>query len=586
MLDSTIQLLELPEVRRRVAGHAAFTRSQELARELAPASDPARVRARLARTAEARRLLAMVPTFGVGSAHDVRTTVAMAARGSRLDAPAFLAVHDQLRAVLRARQSLAKVQDATPDLWSIVGALDPLTALQERIGLTVDESGAVLDSASDALAQIRGKLRRARAQVERLLQRLVGSPETQRLLQEPIVTERNGRLVVPVRVESKSAFPGIVHDASASGQTLFMEPLAAVEANNEVRELQAAEQHEIERVLLELSGLIGTQESMIVAGVEGLAALDLALAMARYAEALQAVEPLVGGGDGFELRGARHPLLSDPVVPIDVAVRPDETDGYRALVITGPNTGGKTVALKTVGLLHLMAACGLHLPVQDGSRVAVYERILADIGDEQSIAQSLSTFASHLRRLVAMVNAAGPRTLALADELGAGTDPTEGAALAQAILDRLLAAGAVCVVTSHHPELKSYAYRHPLARNASVEFDIESLRPTYRLVLGIPGKSNALAIAERLGLDSSVIAGARRRLARSHHDTEDVIAAMNAERVAAERARGEAQAEAHEAMELRRRLQAELADAAAEREALLRTARREARALLREARAA
>ena len=583
---STLNRLELPEVLRRAAALAAFAPSRSRILELTPSSDRKEVRARLHRVSEAHRLLALEPTFTVGPARDVALAAAAAARGQRLEIPDILKIADQLRSVQRTRQAVAKYREELTDLWTVASPLAPLPAIQAAIAQALDDEGHVLDSASIALGDIRRQLRRTRAEVERLIQRVIHSAEIQRALQEPIVTERNGRTVVPVKVEHRAAFAGIVHDASASGATIFMEPMALVGPNNRVRELEAAESHEIERVLLELSGVIGAEHGAVVTGLDGVATIDAAVSVAHYADELRAMIPAIRDDDGFDLRAARHPLLTGDVVPLTIAMPTSAPDGYRAVVITGPNTGGKTVALKTVGLLHAMAACGIPIPADEGSSVAVYRTVMADIGDEQSIAQSLSTFSSHMRNLVAMVDAAGPGTLVLTDELGAGTDPTEGAALAQAILQRLLDAGAVSVITTHHPELKTFAAECPLARNASMEFDLETLRPTYRLRIGLPGQSNALAIAEKLGLNPEVVDDARRRLASQHRDMEAAIARLSAEGLAAERAREQAEGDARGAAASRDKLDDEITKLSEEREEVLRAARREARELVQLARVA
>ena len=578
------QLLELPEVQRRAAVYAAFPRSRELILELEPATEHEAVRARLQRTSEGRRLIVADRGFSVGGAHDVRALTDLAARNARLDPTQLRVVGDQLRAVRRTRQALHPRRTEFPDLWSLVDPLEPITGLERRINATVQDGDAVLDTASGKLASIRVKLRTGHADLECLMHSVVRSPDTRRLLQEPIVTQRAGRLVVPVKQEHRMIFGGIVHDVSASGATLFMEPVGAIDANNLLRELEAAERHEIEHILRELSAEIGAQCKTIVAGVEGLAALDVALSLARYAESLDAVAPVVAPDNHFHLLGARHPLLTGKVVAIDVELGPGELDGFSALVVTGPNTGGKTVALKTVGLIHLMAACGMHVPAAPGSVVAVYRSVLVDIGDEQSIEQSLSTFSSHMRNLVEMIQRARSGVLVLADELGAGTDPSEGAALAHTILERLLDSGAAVMVTTHHPELKTFAYTDSRARNVSVEFEAATLQPTYRLVMDVPGKSNALAIAQRLGLDPALIDVARARLHRGQQDFEDAISAIHTEREATARVLEQAEAAARAADVTHAELDERLDGLESERHEILRDARREARGLIAQAR--
>ena len=528
----TRELLELPAVLERVAQLASFSTARTGVRGLRPDADRVAVRARLELTTQGRQFLEVSPSFTVGGARDVRAQAERAARGARLDPADLLDVHDHLRATRLAVAAVGGQAAEVPALWSLVeGVSDPLD-LEGRIAAAIDEQAEVRDKASPELARLRRVLAQERGRLTRLLERLVQQVSSD-ILRERLVTERRGRLTVPVRRERQRDFPGVVHDVSASGATVFMEPLAVIEAGNEIRALEVAERREVERILLELSAAVGAERRALNAAVQALADLDRTLAVARYAMALDATSPEVSDDTAFDLRAARHPLLEHPV-PIDVHLDGAEA---RALVITGANTGGKTVALKTVGLLHLMAACGLHVPAQAGSRVAVFERVVADIGDAQSIEHSLSTFASHVGNLLAMVEAAGPGALALADEIGAGTDPDEGAALGQAVIAALLERGATVVATTHHPALKAFAAGHPRTRNASVEFDLATLRPTYRLRLGIPGSSNALEIAERLGLDTAIVADARTRMSARALDLEQAIADAQAKLAAAERER-------------------------------------------------
>jgi DNA mismatch repair protein MutS2 len=401
----------------------------------------------------------------------------------------------------------------------------------------VDERGEVLDSASDKLAEIRRELRVAHDRLTAKLHRLVSDPKVTPMLQEPIVTQRDGRFVIPLRAEFKGRIKAVVHDQSASGATLFIEPLQVVDLNNAVRELELAERDEVRRILQRLSEEVGRHEEAIVGTVEALARLDLALAKARYAESIRAAEPGVrefdmareDGHPGSTLRliQARHPLLeSEAVVPIDVTM---DRDTY-ALVITGPNTGGKTVALKTAGLLALMAQCGLHLPCEAASELSVFDAVYADIGDEQSIEQSLSTFSSHVSNVIRILRDATRASLVVLDELGAGTDPEEGSALARSILDAFRARPTTTLVATHYPELKVYANATEGVRNASVEFDLETLRPTYRLSIGLPGRSNALAIATRLGLPPEIIANAQAYLSPDSLKVESLLDEIHREK--------------------------------------------------------
>ncbi len=580
--DSSASRLELPDILARAGTYAAFERGHAHVRELVPATHVDEVTARLTATAQARWLLAESPGFGVGAAQDVRAAADAGARGSRLSPDDLQAIAAQLRAVRLTCRTLEQEHEGAPALWAIAEPLDARPDLEAHINETFDEQGRVADTASAKLQTLRRQLRQAVAAVHRIMQQQLQSPSASEALQETLITERAGRQVVPVKQAHQASFPGIVHDTSASGATVYMEPLAAVEANNRVRELEAAERHEIDRILRELSAEVGAARDDIVAGVDGLGSIDGILARARYADAQEAVEPSISAGAGFELQAARHPLLEGDVVPIDVAI---PAGGAQAIVITGPNTGGKTVALKTVGLLHLMAACGLHVPAAS-ARMAVYDQVLADIGDEQSIEQSLSTFASHLRNLIEMLRAAGPRTLVLADELGAGTDPTEGAALGQAILEHLLEAGSAVVVTTHHPELKLFAHHHPRARNASVEFDSTTLQPTYRLVMDLPGRSNAFDIATGLGLDAQVVASARAKLSTEFRDVEGLIGALQHDREELSKARVEVAEEADRLSDAQQALGERLEALDAEQQQVVGQARREARALLRQARSA
>ena len=579
--DQTTELLELPAVLERVARFASFSAARAGVLALRPVADRQAVSARLELTAQGRQFLEVSPSFTVGGARDVRDRAERAARGARLDPADLLDVHDHLRATRLAVAAVGRQAAELPALWALVEAASDPPDLEGRISAAINEEAEVRDEASPELERLRRLLQQARGRLTRLLERLVQQVSAD-VLRERLVTERRGRLTVPVRRERQRDFPGVVHDVSASGLTVFMEPLAAIEAGNEIRSLEVAERQEVERILLELSAAVGAERERLYAAVQALADLDRTLAVARYADATNAIAPDVSEDTSFDLQAARHPLLETPV-PIDVHL-----DGAqaRALVITGANTGGKTVALKTVGLLHLMAACGLNVPAKAASRVAVFERVVADIGDAQSIEHSLSTFASHVRNLRAMVEAAGPGALALADEIGAGTDPDEGAALGQAVIAALLERGATVVATTHHPALKAFAASHPATRNASVEFDHATLRPTYRLRLGIPGSSNALDIADRLGIDAAIVDDARRRMSKGALDLEQAIADAQHELAAAERERA-ASAQARSAAERSRRdLDKQIDELERDRDTLLRDARREARELLRDARQA
>ena len=512
-------LLEFPAVRERLAGLTQFPPSRRLAEALEPSNDPVIVAHGLDETDQARAVLEARPGVGIGAARDIGPWIERAARGGRLDAAHFLEIAETLDAASRLGTTLA--DERRPLLRELGREIHALPALRSTLGRSFDPVGELLDTASPRLGGLRAAVRVAYDRLRRRLDALVNA-ELGSALQEPIVTLRNGRYVVPVKAEARSRVKGIVHDTSGSGQTLFVEPLVAVELGNAWREAQAAERDEVERILDELSALVAANAAALRETLEALARFDLWAAKAQLAGELDAVRAVTIDRPEVELLSARHPGLSGRVVPIDVRLGGD----YTALVVTGPNTGGKTVTLRTLGLLALMHQAGLHVPAAAGSRLPVFRDVFADIGDEQSIAQSLSTFSGHLRSIVRIVEAAGPGTLVLLDELGAGTDPTEGSALAQALLDHFIAAGALVAATTHYAELKAYAHTTAGARNAAVEFDLETLSPTYRLTIGLPGGSQAFAIAERLGLPDPIVADARSHLTESQRTFEATLAAI------------------------------------------------------------
>ena len=536
-------LLEFPLIRERLAELTSFGPSRRLAETLEPSPDPVVVSRRLDETDQARSLLEARPGVGIGAAHDIGPFVERATRGGRLDPESFLAIADTLDAIARLATSLA--DERRPLLRELGRELHPLPAVRSTLARSFDPVGELLDTASPRLGGLRAAVRVAYDRLRRRLDALVGA-ELGNALQEPIVTLRNGRYVVPVRAEARSRVKGIVHDSSGSGQTLFVEPLVAVELGNAWREAQVAEQEEVERILDELSALIAANAAGLRESLDAMARFDLWSAKATLAADMDATRAETADRPEVVLLSARHPGLTGRVVPIDVRIG----DGYTALVVTGPNTGGKTVTLRTVGLLSLMHQAGLHIPAEAGSRLPVWRDVFADIGDEQSVAQSLSTFSGHLRRITTIVAQAGPGTLVLLDELGAGTDPTEGSALAQALLDHFIRAGAIVAATTHYAELKAYAHTTPGATNAAVEFDLETLTPTYHLTIGLPGGSQAFAIAERLGLPDSIVDDARSRLSESERSFEATLAAIRA-----------TEGETSDALERARALEAKAAEA-------------------------
>src|SRR5687768_4633812 len=498
----------------------------ELALSLAAADSHDLALARLAETSEARKLFT-VQDIGIGGAHDIRAAVDLAARGGVLDPQQLLDVKSTLISSRELKKSLERKTDEYPRLAQLAAGLPESHGMVDAITRVLSERGEVLDSASPKLGTLRREIRIARDRLMSRLQKYL--TDSGNKLQEPIITQRDGRYVIPLRAEFKGQIKAVVHDQSASGATLFVEPLPVVELNNKVRELELQERDEERRILYELSAQIGEHREELVYGVENLAMLDLIFAKAKYAEELKASEPVLKGMPKvtgrtsnrdpvgrstsdiptIQLIQARHPLL-DPttVVPIDV----DPKAGTRAIIITGPNTGGKTVPLKTVGLLALMAQSGLHIPAQGGSELPYFQAVYADIGDEQSIEQSLSTFSGHIMNIIRILKQIDHRSLVIFDELGAGTDPQEGAALARAILNHLLETGCTTLVATHYPELKTFAHSTEGVVNASLEFDIKTLRPTYHLTIGLPGRSNALLIAQRLGLPQPIIDSAKEEI--------------------------------------------------------------------------
>lgn len=569
----SVVLLEFPQIRERLAEKTSFPPSRRLAEALEPSNEPVVVARRLDETDQVRALLGERPGVGIGAAHDIGPTIERAARGGRLDPEQFLELADTLDATSRLQTSLA--DDRRPLLHALARELHPHVALRSTLARSFDPTGELLDTASPRLGGLRAAVRVAYDRLRRRLDSLVGS-ELGGALQEPIITLRNGRYVVPVKAEARSRVKGIVHDASGSGQTLFVEPLVAVELGNAWREAQAAEQEEIARILDELSALVGAHAVELRETLDALARFDFWAAKAQLAAELDGIRADTTDRAEITLLGARHPGLTGRVVPIDIRLG----EGYTALVVTGPNTGGKTVTLRTLGLLALMHQAGLHVPAEAGSRLPVLRDVFADIGDEQSIAQSLSTFSGHLRSITRIVEAAGPGTLVLLDELGAGTDPTEGSALAQALLDHFIRTGALVAATTHYAELKAYAHTTPGARNASVEFDLETLSPTYRLTIGLPGGSQAFAIAERLGLEPAIVADARSRLSENQRAFEETLARIRATEGETSEALDRARAAELRATEALRAAEEERRRARRERDELVRSARAEAERLV------
>lgn len=573
--------LELPKILDRLAGYTQFSGGDRSARELEPCGEIHQAQERLAVTTEARRMLDARPDTSIGGARDVRDRVAAAQRGVTLLPPDLLDIRATLVSGRTVQRTLQRLEHQFPLLADIAARIQPANYVIDEIDRCLDERGEVRDNASPALARARREVRINHERLYDRLQRLIASSRVVPYLQEAIITQRAGRYVIPLKADFKGRVRGIVHDQSASGATVFIEPLATVELNNKWREAQLAEDKEIQKVLATLSALVADEAHAIDWTVEALSDLDLAFAKAKYAEAIDATEPELlsflshpqHSAGVVRLKEARHPLL-DPasVVPIDVEL----DDNTLVVVITGPNTGGKTVSLKTVGLLTLMAQCGLHIPAAEQSALSCFEEIYADIGDEQSIEQSLSTFSSHLTNIMSFLDRVDGRSLVLLDELGAGTDPAEGSALARAVLDFLRARSATAFVATHYPELKVYAHSTDAVTNAHVEFDLETLAPTYRLSIGLPGRSNAFAIAARLGMPASIIEAARGMVDETDLHTEDLLAGIAQAYQDTVRARDETELMRDQLQELQADAQARLVYMEDERREVLNQAREQA----------
>jgi len=579
-LEKSYITLELPAVLEMLAAQAESELGKAAARELQPSANREEVRRRLTETSDAARLMTLRGSPSFSGARDIRPALERARLGGALNTRELLDIAGLARCARLCKAYLAEEKNEKTSIDSLFHALRANKYLEERIYTAIPAEDEIADSASSDLADIRRKMRAASARAREALNKILSSPSYAKALQEPIITMRSDRYVLPVRADHKSAVPGLVHDISSSGMTLFIEPMAAVKANNELRELAAKEKLEIERILAELSAECAEHADDFAEDCVLLVRLDLIFAKARLAYKMDASAAELSDRS-INLRRARHPLL-DPAkaVPIDLNLGED----FDTLVITGPNTGGKTVALKTIGLLSAMNQCGLHIPASDGSTLPVFCHILADIGDEQSIEQNLSTFSAHMKNIVEILDTCEDRSLVLFDELGAGTDPTEGAALAIAIIEHARKCGAMIAATTHYAELKVYATNEAGVQNASCEFDVETLRPTYRLLVGIPGKSNAFAISKRLGLDESIIRDAGDRIGTETQSFEATIEKLEQTRHALERERETAAAHLKKAAEEEKKATQLRAELSVRLEKAEIKARRDAQRILDEAR--
>ena len=535
--EKTLKTLEFDRVREMLADCALTDGAKALAMKLEPSDDPDNILRRQRYTSDARSLMDIKGMPPFGDVHDIGDSCERAEKGAMLNPRELLHV----AAILRSSRLLLdyirnnKTKDTALD--DIFERLMPARAVEDKISKAVISEDMIADEASPTLGDIRRKMRATTGKIKESLQKYVGGSHS-KFLQENIVTMRNGRYVVPVKAEHKNEIKGLLHDSSASGATLFIEPIAVVDANNELRELESKEQHEIERILYELSGEVAKISYNLSLNYRNITELAFIFACASLSERMGAIRPKISGDRTMTLTRARHTLITkEKVVPIDVRIGGD----FDTLVITGPNTGGKTVTLKTLGLFALMAQAGLHIPAEEPSSICVFDNILADIGDKQSIEQSLSTFSSHMVNIVSIVENLTPASLVLFDELGAGTDPIEGAALAVAVIEDVREKGALCASTTHYAELKAYALETQGVCNASCEFDVSTLKPTYKLIIGTPGKSNAFAISEKLGLPARILDRARSQLSSDNKRFEDVIEKLEASRIEMEKAKAEAE---------------------------------------------
>jgi DNA mismatch repair protein MutS2 len=574
----TLRVLEYAQVTAMLAERTACALGAQRARELVPTPLLAFVQERQQETAEARRLIDDHGPFPLGGIHDIRPSLVRAEVGQSLTPHELLDLVSTVVGSTRLKAHLLRHAEKVPLLADRAQGIVEFPGLLSEIEQCIGRGGDVLDSASPALGSARSKIRIAQRRIEEKLHAILTSSATRSMLMDPTIVLRDDRRCLPVKAEYRRAFHGIVHDQSTSGATLFMEPMAVVELNNELRQLEAVERREVEKILSKLTAGVAKVGERLHGSVEVVAGLDLASAKAKLAFDMGATAPLLNQKGRVSLREARHPLLVvDNVVPITVNLG----EKYQALLITGPNTGGKTVTLKTVGLLTLMAQAGMQIPAADGSEVALFDQIYADIGDEQSIAQSLSTFSAHITNIVRILRSVGRRALVLLDEIGAGTDPAEGAALAKAILAYLLEHNARIVATTHYGELKEFAYSRDGIDNAAVEFDAETLRPTYRLMQGVPGSSNAFHIARRLGVPNPVVDAAMAGLASAGADAAQVMQRLEIATRSADEERRKAERLARENAELKKRYEERLRDLESLRREARERASEEARQVIR-----
>jgi DNA mismatch repair protein MutS2 len=579
MDEKSLEILEFPKIREILAGFTSFSASRELAFDLKPLHDYERISLLLRQTAEARQLLNLDRSFSIGSMLDVREKTKLAALEGVLEPASLLEIQQTLAALHELHRYLKSIASDFPLLWDIGKGIAELKQIEKDIGSCLGPDGEVLDTASTALSDIRQQLRETRGQIQERLETIVKSARGRRILQEDVITEREGRYVILVKTECRHEIKGIVHDISNTGATVFMEPTVTVGLGNAMRELVIEERREIERILQVLSAEVGAHHDDISQNIALAAELDLVLAKARYAKRIKATESIIIAPDNdkamknqngyLKLVDARHPLLGDKAVPFSLELGRD----FSVLVITGPNTGGKTVTLKTLGLLSLMAQAGMPIPASGESQIPLFDGIFADIGDEQSIEQTLSSFSWHMGNVVRIIRSATGKSLVLLDELGTSTDPAEGSALARAVLRYFLVRGTLAVATTHYSDLKAFAHATAELQNASLEFDPITLTPTYRLTVGTPGGSNAMATAARLGIPMEIINDARSMLSEGSQELEKLLGSLMAEKQTIESLQRELKADRDEYVRHSAELSSELQRIKAEERQALREAR-------------
>ncbi|SHI42049.1 DNA mismatch repair protein MutS2 [Anaerovibrio lipolyticus DSM 3074] len=580
MEQDSFKVLEYKKILERLQNKAGSILGKELAGGLQPSSDIDEVKERLRETAEAVMVSSMANP-PLGGIRDIRELMKKIGIGAIIETSEIMDVLTTMYAMRGVKKFFKELELDAPILKNWARGLEILGELERNLENTVDEHGNLRDDASVELKRIRREVKISQARIKDHLNNILHSAEYQKYFQDAIVTMRGDRYVVPIKQEYRQYFPGIVHDQSASGSTVFVEPMAVVNLNNDIKQLVAAEKHEVERILRDISNQIRRKDDILMENCDILTFIDFTFAKAGLAREMKAVEPVVSEDGATSLLSARHPLIdSDKVVPIDISIGAD----YNMLLVTGPNTGGKTVSMKTLGLLVLMAQAGLFLPVENGSQIAVYNNIYADIGDEQSIEQSLSTFSAHMTHLVEILAKVESDDLLLLDELGAGTDPEEGAALAMAILEQLLNIKATVMATTHYSELKTFAFSRDGIENACVEFDVNTLRPTYRLLTGIPGASNAFAISRRLGLSEALVIRAKQLIQADHAQFEKVINQLEKEKMMYEQMNADIEAKLQRAQKMEAKAEAMRTELSQKKADIIRKAKDEGSALVRRAR--